>query len=143
MACTGEPENKPMTTRALHTGQLLLALTLLIAAEAASGQDMNCRYSAQRAASIDTSGATHVEVTGRAGSLELRPTTGATVKGQGRACASSEAYLEQTRLHARREGNVISVYVQVPEDMSGIGTFYASLDLIVDVPAALPVRITD
>ena len=53
-----------MTTRALHTGQLLLALTLLIAAEAASGLDMDCRYSAQREASIDTAGATHIEVAG-------------------------------------------------------------------------------
>jgi hypothetical protein len=132
-----------MTTRALHTGQLLLALTLLIAAEAASGLDTDCRYSAEREASIDTAGATHIEIVGRGGSLEVRPTPGTTAKGHGRACASSEAYLAQTQLHARRDGNVIHVYVQVPDEMSGIGTFYATLDLVVDVPAALPVRITD
>jgi hypothetical protein len=46
-------------------------------------------------------------------------------------------------LHVRREGNVIQVHVQVPETMSGIGIFYASLDLQVQVPAGLPVEITD
>jgi hypothetical protein len=38
---------------------------------------------------------------------------------------------------------VLQVQVQVPEDMQGIGIFYASLDLTVAVPASLPVEITD
>jgi len=61
----------------------------------------------------------------------------------GRACASNEKYLEQTQIRLRRDGNVLQVQVQVPEDMQGIGIFYASLDLTVAVPATLPVEITD
>jgi hypothetical protein len=38
---------------------------------------------------------------------------------------------------------VLQVQVQVPEDMQGIGIYYASLDLNVALPATLPVEITD
>jgi hypothetical protein len=132
-----------MTTRALHTGQLIVALALLVAAEAASALDLDCRFAAQRTASVDTAGATRIEVSGRAGDLELRPVGGTVARGHGRACASSEEFLQETQVHADREGDVVRIYVQVPEKMSGIGIFYASLDLSVEVPAALPVRITD
>lgn len=132
-----------MTTRALHTGQLIVALALLVAAEAASAVDLDCRFAAQRTASVDTAGATRIEVVGRAGDLELRPVDGTLAKGHGRACASSEKFLQETQVHARREGNVVHIYVEVPENMSGIGIFYAALDLTVEVPAALPVRVTD
>lgn len=133
-----------MTTRALHTGQLIVALALLVAAEAASALDLSdCRFAAERSASVDTAGATRIEVSGRAGDLELRPVSGTEAKGHGRACASSEKFLQETQVHARREGDVVHIHVQVPDKMSGIGIFYASLDLTVDVPAALPVRITD
>jgi DUF4097 and DUF4098 domain-containing protein YvlB len=65
------------------------------------------------------------------------------LSASGRACASNEKYLEQTQVKLRREGNVLQVQVQVPEDMQGIGIFYASLDLNVALPATLPVEITD
>jgi hypothetical protein len=105
--------------------------------------DTDCRFGAERRGSLDTSGAERVEILARAGDLALRPATGSTVSAEGRACASSEALLEQILLHVRREGNVVQVHVQVPERMVGIGAFHASLDLQVQVPTNLPVHVTD
>ena len=129
---------------ALHAGQVILILVLLMGAQAACAWDLDCRFEAQRAVSIDSAGATRLEVVGRAGDLELRPATaGTAITGHGRACASSEALLEQTQIRTRREGDVIQVFVQTPDSMHGLGLSYASLDLTVDVPESLPVSVTD
>lgn len=132
-----------MNVRALHTWQIIVGLGLLAGTDAAGASDWECRFEAQRSATIDTKGATSLEVVGRAGSLDLRPAAGATVTGRGRACASTEGFLQQTQIHARREGDVIKLFVQTPDSMQGIGVFYASLDLTVEVPASLPVHVTD
>ena len=79
----------------------------------------------------------------RAGDLTVRPASGSTLAAMGRACASNADFLEQTQLHVRRQGDVVQVHVQVPDEMKGLGLLYASLDLIVSVPRDLPVEITD
>src|SRR5215218_9337944 len=109
-----------MTRNALYAGPIALGLVLLLVTEAACAWDLNCRFEAQRSASIDSTGATSIEVVGRAGALSLRPATSAIVSGHGRACASNEEYLQQTQVHARREGDVIQLYVQTPDSMSGL-----------------------
>jgi len=123
--------------------RLLAILALLALPVTAIAQDMDCKFSAERRGSLDTSGAERVEILARAGNLTVRPAHGSAVSAEGRACASSEAFLEQTLLHVRREGNVIQVHVQVPDPVTGIGLFYASLDLQVQVPTGLPVHVTD
>ncbi|MGB5103942.1 MAG: hypothetical protein WBO04_11590 [Steroidobacteraceae bacterium] len=125
--------------RTSHLAPVLLALC----ASPAAAWDVNCKFTAERQASIDTAGAEHVEIVARGGDLNVRPATGARVLASGKACASREEYLAETQVHARRKGNVVQVFVQVPEDMKGIGTFYATLDLDVQVPAGLPVEVTD
>lgn len=129
-----------MTPRLLRPIAILMLLALPLQAFA---WDKDCKFSADRRGSIDTTGVESVEILARAGDLTVRPATGATLSAGGRACASSQAFLDQTQLHVRRSGNAIQVYVQVPDDMKGIGTFYASLDLQVQVPAGLPVQVTD
>jgi hypothetical protein len=119
----------------------LLALLLLPLAAIAWGTD--CDYGADRRASIDTTGAGRVEIMARAGDLRVQPAGTATLVASGRACASRQEFLDQTLLHVRRDGDVVRVHVQVPEEMKGIGLFYATLDLTVDVPAGLPVDVTD
>lgn len=123
--------------------RLLATLALLALPVTAIAWGADCKFTAERRGNLDTSGAERVEILARAGDLAVRPAAGSTVAAEGRACASSEAYLEQTLLHVRREGNVIQVHVQVPERMAGLGTFYASLDLQVQVPTDLPVHVTD
>jgi hypothetical protein len=103
----------------------------------------DCRYVAERRGTIDATGASRVEIMVRAGDLRVQPAGTTTLSAGGRACASSQEYLDQTLLHVRRDGDVVRVHVQVPEEMKGIGNFYATLDLTVDVPAGLPVDVTD
>jgi Toastrack DUF4097 len=124
-----------------HARYAPLVLCLFTAPAWAWGTD--CKYGADREAHLDTTGADRIEVIARAGDLTLRPGTGSEVAAKGRACASSEAYLAQTQVHAVREGNTVRVFVQVPDQMKGIGIFYATLDLTVDIPAGLPVEVVD
>ena len=121
---------------------LVAAVTLLALPMTALAWD-DCKFSAERKGGIDTTGAERVEILARAGDLTVRPASGTALGAAGRACASRQEFLDETQLHVRRSGNVIQVAVQVPEKMSGIGTFYAYLDLHVVVPAGLPVEITD
>lgn len=125
----------------LRPRQILLALALLVLALPAAAMD--CRHAAERRASIATAGATSVIVNARAGDLSLRPAADATLSAHGRACASSERWLGETNLAVRREGNVLRIDVLVPDDIVGIGLSYATLDLTVEVPAGLPIVVTD
>jgi len=102
--------------------RLLAILALLALPVTAIAWDTDCRFSAERRGSLDTSGAERVEILARAADLDLRPATGSTVSAA---------------------GNVVQVHVQVPERMEGIGIFHASLDLQVQVPTDLPVHVTD
>ena len=129
-----------MNTASLRIVALLALLALPVTALA---WDHDCRYSTDRKASIDTTGAARIEIMARAGDLVVRPASGPVLTAGGRACASSKAYLDQTQLHVRRQGDVVQVQVQVPDEMKGIGLLYASLDLTVSVPAELPVEVTD
>jgi hypothetical protein len=127
----------------IRRGSLLVSATLLSLPGTAGAWGSDCKFGADRAASLDTRGVERVEILARAGDLTVKPATGPAVSASGRACASSEKFLEQTQIKLRRDGDVLQVLVQVPEDMQGIGAFYASLDLTVAVPAALPVEVTD
>jgi hypothetical protein len=122
--------------------ELLLACALLVIASPAEAWD-SCRHGADRRASLDSQGATRIVIEARAGDLEVRPATGTTVLASGRACASREAFLQQTDVVVTRDGDVVLVKVRVPDDMAGVGLVYATLDLVVDVPGALPVEIVD
>jgi len=122
--------------------RLVAAIALLALPLTALAWD-DCKFAAERRGGIDTTGAERVEILARAGDLTVRPAAGPALGAAGRACASQQKFLDQTQLHVRREGNVIVVHVQTPDDMSGIGIFYAYLDLQVVVPEGLPVVITD
>lgn len=121
---------------------LVAAVALLTLPMTAFAWD-DCKFSAERKEGIDTTGAERIEILARAGDLTVRPASGTALGAAGRACASRQEFLVETQLHVRRTDNVIQVQVQTPEKMSGIGMFYAYLDLHVVVPAGLPVEITD
>lgn len=125
-----------------RVARLVAAIALLALPMTAFAWD-DCKFSAERKGGIDTTGAERVEILARAGDLTVRPASGTALGAAGRACASREELLDQTQLHVRRAGNVIQVEAQMPEEFSGIGIFYAYLDLQVVVPAGLPVEITD
>jgi hypothetical protein len=121
---------------------LFAAVALLTLPLTARAWD-DCTRSALRKGGIDTTGAERVEILARAGDLTVGPASGTALGAAGRACASRQELLDRTQLHVRRVGNVVQVHVQTPDDMSGIGVFYAYLDLQVVVPQGMPVEITD
>jgi hypothetical protein len=137
------PRGLRMRTDSFRPLRLLVSgLALLTLAAPAGAWDM-CEHRAERRASLDTAGVARVVINARAGDLEVKPAGGTTLVAAGPACASSEKFLEQTDLAVRREGDTLRVDVLVPDQMVGIGVFYATLDLTVDVPASLPIEITD
>jgi virulence-associated protein VagC len=129
-----------MTPRKLS---LIAATALLMAAAQAGAWGNSCKHSAQREASIERGDAARVEVIAFGGDLLIEPASGPTIQAQGRACASSKDYLEQTNIRAIRDNDVIRVFVEVPQNMSGIGNAYATQELSVKIPPAMPVSVTD
>lgn len=121
----------------------LLLLALLALPLPVLAWDSDCRYGADRGGSVDTAGASRVEIMARAGDLRVKPSRSDTLTASGRACASSQAFLDQTLVHLQRDGDVVRVHVQVPDEMKGFGMLYAQLDLTVEVPTGLPVDVTD
>jgi hypothetical protein len=119
------------------------ALCVLSLVSTAACANEDCKYSADRSAKLDVTGVERIEIVARGGKLSVRPGAASSIQARGKACASSEEYLAQTQLQARREGSVARIFVQVPDEMYGIGMHYATLDLTVEVPASLPVEITD
>jgi hypothetical protein len=118
-------------------------ISLLLAAESAAAWGLDCKFTAERRGTLDLTGIERVEISARAGDLEVRPGSGTDLQAGGRACASSQALLDESQVLVRRNAGVAEVVVQLPEEMKGIGIFYAALDLQVTVPADLPIRIVD
>ena len=120
-----------------------LAFALVIVTAPAGAWNLACLHSAERSTSLDTTGATRIVVNARAGDLEVGPASGTVATAHGKACTSSEAYLEKTNVVAHREADAVVIDVQVPDELAGFGPRYASLDLHVAVPATLPVELND
>jgi Toastrack DUF4097 len=118
----------------------LLPAVLLPATAFAWG---DCKFTAERTASVDTSGVTRIEIAALAGDLALRPSTTKVLAANGRACASSEEILSQINVRTSRSGDTVRVYVEVPDPLEGVGNVYAWLDLGIAVPAGIPVTLTD
>jgi hypothetical protein len=129
-----------MVSVAYRLAAIVAALALPASAVA---WNSDCKFSAERAASLDTQGVARVEILARTGDLHVEPAAGAAVAAKGRACASSQAFLDQTQLRVEKQGDALRVRVLMPEEMKGIGLMYASLDLTVLVPPSLPVTVTD
>jgi hypothetical protein len=118
----------------------LLAVTLLCVPALARA---DCKFTAEREASVDTSGAARIEIAARAGDLDVRPSRTGVLAANGRVCASSEEILSQINVRAGRIGDTVRVYVEIPDPLEGFGNVYGWLDLGIAVPAGIPVTLTD
>lgn len=100
----------------------------------------DCRYTASRDAAIDAAGATRLVIDAGAGSLDVRGVEALDrVRAAGTACASRESYLDEIRLATDRRGDTLYLTAEYPRRTRGT----ASLDLEVEVPTALDLRIDD
>ncbi len=125
---------------------LLTATLLLGAAQSALAQGSDqCRHEAQRTADVDAAGARLLTVTAGAGSLRIEGKAGLDrVLIRGRACASDARLLEEIELQADRRGsNVVVEAISRVEGWSLTGMRYASLDVVIEVPARMAAEITD
>jgi hypothetical protein len=118
------------------------ACALLVAA-AADAWPEQCKFQAQRVLTLDAAGIQTLEIVGRGGDLNVRSGSATTISASGRACASSAALLERTQIRSTREADGARVFVQIPDEPGELEDGYATLDLTVQVPAALRIEITD
>lgn len=100
----------------------------------------DCRYTADRDAAIDAAGATRLVIDAGAGSLDVRGVEDLDrVRAVGTACASREAFLDEIQLATDRRGDTLYLTAEYPRRTRGT----ASLDLEVEVPTALDLRVDD
>lgn len=142
------PSDRPgRAPRALPSRLRLLAVPLLLlplaACDFVAGSPLaaQCDVTGQRGAEVDASGAASLAVTAGAGSLEIRGRSDLDrVRVAGEACASSESLLEAIGLEARREGDRVVVAARMPDTE---GWERAELDLVLEVPSSLTVKLDD
>ena len=126
-----------------------LPLLLALAAGPAAAQG---EYTARRDTTVDARGARRVEVEARAGSLRITGVAGLTeVRVRGTAHASDRALLDEIRVFARREGDVVRVRADIPDERDGRwrswrswrGDYSRGLDLVIEVPARIAADVDD
>jgi hypothetical protein len=121
-----------------HLKTLAFAVTIPAAAFA---QD----YDAPRNATVNASGATILRIDARAGNLRVTGRADLTeVRVRGTARASTRGLLEDIKLEAVRTGNEIHVRADIPDQRNNWRwNEQALLDLVLEVPTALPLDIDD
>src|SRR5438128_1542628 len=121
----------------------VIFLAVFLAATSWSASWGDCSNEAPRSAVLPLSGATHVVVIGRAGTLKVTGHNGATeVRAIGKACSSSREDLPKILLRATRSAAEIRIEAEVPEvSMSMWGE--RSLDFEVSLPSNVPVKVVD
>jgi DUF4097 and DUF4098 domain-containing protein YvlB len=106
----------------------------------------DCKFEKNIAMNLDLSGTETLSVIAGAGMLSITGAPGsdeAVIKG--RACASSEKWLEETGLETR-SGDLARIEVELPDTDGGwslLGNRYARLDLELTVPEGLKLDVVD
>jgi len=120
----------------MHSSYWMALLILGSTTTLAHGHD--CKFRADRAAGVDAKGVEKVVVRAGAGELKVVGRTNAVrIEARGVACADSQKLLDASQISARREGNIVYIETQLPQDDD------ATIDLGVALPANLPVEATD
>jgi DUF4097 and DUF4098 domain-containing protein YvlB len=120
---------------------------LVLGCATALAHGENCKFRADRAAGVDAKGVEKVVVRAGAGELKVVGLKNAVrIEARGVACADAQKLLDASQISARREGNIVYIETQLPQDdqnFSWGGNDDASIDLGVALPANLPVEATD
>ena len=120
---------------------VILALSLIPLAAAAD----ECRYSAPRSLHDDLSGVHGVQVELHSQDMHLAGSGSSTALDiRGRACASSQAQLDNLQVTEHREGDqlIIDVGSNHSFNIRVFGVSYDYLDLQMQLPANMPVTVT-
>ncbi len=115
----------------------------------AHGRAQEPRYSAPRRATVPTAGVRLIRISSGAGYLHVDGKTGLTqVRVDGMARASNRDALESLKLIAERQGDVIVIKPDIPDERRGFWDllrhdWVRMLDLDIDVPANIPIEVHD
>lgn len=121
----------------------LLLLALGPATALAWGDD--CKLRADRAAGVDAKGVEKVILRTGAGDLKVVGRGNAVrVEARGVACAHKQELLDAAQISVRREGNVVYVETDLPQNQEGWSdNEYAYIDIGVALPSGIPVEALD
>ena len=123
-------------------GRIAMALTVLGSACAANAS--SCEFSAERSLTLDAAGVSEFRLSARAGDLEIIGDASAQrIDVSGKACASSQALLDQILLEEGSAGATRSVDVLMPDSDGGWWSSYARMDVVVRLPARLQLSVDD
>ena len=122
----------------------LLLCALLLLPLAAQAQDSNCRHSDPRQLDLDLDGVRTVMFEIGHNKLRLEAASGAGGAIDGRACASSESWLEDLKVEQRRDGDRLHVRLYRDRKIRGIflGRNYSYLEMSGSVPDDVLVQLT-
>ena len=106
-----------------------------------------CEFRAERAAGVDAKGVEKVVIRAGAGDMKVIGRGNAVrVEARGVACAAKQDLLDRSQISVRREGNVVYVETQLPQDdekWSWGRDQYAYIDIGIALPSNLPVEAVD
>jgi hypothetical protein len=115
----------------------------------ACASDDSCEFRAERKAGIDAAGVTKIVLRTGAGDLNVngRANT-ARIEAHGMACAAKQELLDKVQLTVRREGDVVYLETQLPQELGGWSwgknkNDYANIDLNVALPNLIAVDAID
>ncbi len=123
------------------SAKTLLPLTLLAWASVSSAQP--CEFERIDPVSESLTDITRVELNALAGELEISGQSTETLSLESRACADTQKHLDNIRLDIRRDAGVLTVTVVMDLDDVLWDAEYAYADLVVHLPATMPVAIRD
>jgi DUF4097 and DUF4098 domain-containing protein YvlB len=124
-----------------------LTLAALAPASAFAWGD-GCKFSADRAGGVDAKGIEKVLIRAGAGDMKVvgRPNA-VRVEARGTACATKQELVDATKINVRREGNVVYVETDLPQNNDGSWSFgkneYAYIDIGIALPSNVPVEAID
>lgn len=118
----------------------LILAGLMLLPLAAHADD--CKFQAPRNLQLDLNGVRSVQIDLRSYDLHLRGDSGARVgELTGKACASSQALLDDLVVTQRREGDVLIVQAGRDGSHWGIGRSYTDLKLDLKLPPSMPITL--
>lgn len=136
---TTMPESPPARSPRVF---MMAAAALVFGASTAAAQWPRDEVTAERSGAASVAGAGRLRVEAGAGTLRVEGRDGlAEVRARGIARATSRRLLEQIRLTVTRSGDDVLVRAEMPEDLDE--GQYAGLDLVVELPKTIAVRISD
>lgn len=124
----------------------LLLLLALVPVTASAWGDM-CKFRADRAAGLDATGVEKVVIRAGAGDMKVIGLGNAVrIEARGPACAAKQELLDAAQIHVRREGNVVFVETDLPQNESGWSwgmNQYVYIDIGIALPSSIPVEAHD